>query len=430
MNAAAIFSAALAMTMILAAFMGCVDPSHSAHTDPTAAPTEAPTEEPVEITTDEPTDEPTEIPTDEPTEVPTDEPTEAPTAAPTATAKATATPKPTAAPTATPRPTSSTSDFTEPPHESKPDPDKEPELNSKSGKYSFYQEGSALFKVDNRAFEMAYYVKNTGKKYADLVSWAAAELKGETNVYSLIIPTNYGVVLPDDIRAKISGYVDTEKSIETEYSMMSDDVLTVSCTHDMRLHRDEYLYFRTDHHWTALGAYYAYRAFCRVKGVSEIPLSDRQEVEIKGFYGSSYKLSNYDPDLEPADTIYAYYPVSKNAKLTLHTADGKTHNNWPIVNKVRSYDAFAGSDNPLNVFTNPDVTDGSTLIIIKESFGNALLPFLVDHYSTIYEIDYRYWSGNVIDLAREIGATDLVFANNFTVLSAGSKIGQIAKIVK
>ena len=69
------------------------------------------------------------------------------------------------------------------------------------------------------------------------------------------------------------------------------------------------------------------------------------------------------------------------------------------------------------------------LIVIKESFGNALLPLLVDHYSKVYEIDYRYWSGNLQQYAREVGATDLIFANNIVAASARTFVGKLARII-
>ena len=87
-------------------------------------------------------------------------------------------------------------------------------------------------------------------------------------------------------------------------------------------------------------------------------------------------------------------------------------------------------DNPLTVFDNPDVTDGSVCIVIKESFGNALMPLLVDHYGKTYEIDYRYWKGNLIDYAKEVGATDIVFANNISMVSTGLLVGNLSKIIK
>jgi len=89
------------------------------------------------------------------------------------------------------------------------------------------------------------------------------------------------------------------------------------------------------------------------------------------------------------------------------------------------YNTFCGGDNPLTVFENPSVTDGSVCIVVKESFGNALMPYIVDHYSKVYEVDYRYWSGNLIDYAREVGATDMIFANNVFVFN-GTLTAQLA----
>ena len=59
-----------------------------------------------------------------------------------------------------------------------------------------------------------------------------------------------------------------------------------------------------------------------------------------------------------------------------------------------------------------------------------MMAFLSDHYSKIYEIDYRYWKGSVTELAKEVGATDLLFANNFMVISSKSNIGKISMILK
>ena len=68
-------------------------------------------------------------------------------------------------------------------------------------------------------------------------------------------------------------------------------------------------------------------------------------------------------------------------------------------------------------------------VIVKESYGNALLPYLVDHYSTIYEIDYRYWEGNLFDFALEKGADDLIFANNLSMIGSNLLIGKLDGIV-
>jgi hypothetical protein len=100
--------------------------------------------------------------------------------------------------------------------------------------------------------------------------------------------------------------------------------------------------------------------------------------------------------------------------------------NWKENSK---YLCFAAGDQPYIEFYNPDVYDGSVLVVIKESYGNALMPYLVDHYSVVYEIDYRYWQGDIVDFALSVGATDLLFANNLTMISAGVLVGMLSNII-
>ena len=93
------------------------------------------------------------------------------------------------------------------------------------------------------------------------------------------------------------------------------------------------------------------------------------------------------------------------------------------------YYTYAASDQPFAEFYNPDVTDGSVAIVVKESFGNALMSYFVDHYSTVYEIDYRYWSGDLVAFAKEVGADDIIFANNIGMIRSNYLIGLMDRII-
>lgn len=309
-----------------------------------------------------------------------------------------------------------------------------PELKSKNGTFSTYSSGA--IRVDNAAFSVCGTLSDSvTSKYAALVSEVADSLNGKTKVYSLIIPTSYGVTLPDDIKPQIANYADQGENIAKVFSKMSENVTPVYCYDDLMTHRDEYLYFRTDHHWNGKGAYYAYEAFCRTKGIEPFTLEKREKKEFDGFLGTMYQNNGKDENLLPADTVEAFLPVSANAAMKFTNTDGTTYD-WPIVKDVSEwssgakYNTFAGSDNPITEFTNPDVADGSVLIVVKESFGNALLPYLVDHYSKIYEIDYRYWKGNLVSFAEEVGADDLLFANNIMMTSTSLLVGNLSKIIK
>jgi len=85
-------------------------------------------------------------------------------------------------------------------------------------------------------------------------------------------------------------------------------------------------------------------------------------------------------------------------------------------------------DNPYTVISNPDLSDGSSCVVVKESFGNAFVPFLVDHYQTVYVIDYRYYSGSVVDFAKTNKVTDVIFVNNLSAIRGSYQMGKLAGV--
>ncbi len=310
-----------------------------------------------------------------------------------------------------------------------------PALKSKEGTYHDY--GTGAIRVDNTAFEQYTYVDPAAEAYAGIVNKVAQELKGQTKVYDLAIPTAVGIVLPDDIAEILPSNSNQAEAIKSIFEKMSDDVITVNCFDNMMAHRDEYLYFHTDYHWNGRGAYYAYESLCKTMGVEPVSLEERTEKQFEGFLGVLYWQNSGEDSVLAAnpDTVYAYCPKSQNATMKYTDEDGNTYD-WEIISDVTDwaastkYSTFAGADNPIAVFTNPDVTDNSVCVVVKESYGNALLPYLVDHYSTIYEIDYRYWDGDLVSFAKEKGADDLIFANNLTMIGSNFLIGKLANIVK
>lgn len=322
-------------------------------------------------------------------------------------------------------PSQETSEATTAPSE----PQGYPVLQSTSGTYSFHDQ---IFEVDHTAFEGYAYSEQAGRDYANVVNKVAANLKGVTKVYALPICTSIGIVFPDDTQKLVKKFESQGDGIASLGSMLSEDVILVDSYDNLMKHRDEYLYFKTDHHWTARGAYYAYETFCKVKGVAPYTLEQRDSIEFPGFKGSLYAKMT-DP-ADTVDTVIAYYPHFKESTMSFTDNKGNTMK-WDIIKDVSDwgasskYNTFAAGDNPYSEFHNPGVTDGSVCIVVKESFGCALMPFIVDHYSTVYEIDYRYWSGSLTEFAKKVGADDLIFANNLMRLYSGFIAGDLNKIV-
>ena len=133
------------------------------------------------------------------------------------------------------------------------------------------------------------------------------------------------------------------------------------------------------------------------------------------------------------DTVTAYYP---NAESICHVtaSDGKKYD-WPVIYDVSNYNAglkystFIASDNPYTEIENKDLSDGSSCIVVKESFGNAFIPFLVDHYQTVYVVDYRYWTGSISKLAQDKKVNDVLFLNNLSMIRNKSLVGKLYRVL-
>lgn len=295
------------------------------------------------------------------------------------------------------------------------------------------QKLSNIIIVDNAAYEYYSFIRSTADNYAATVSRAANALNGTSRVFCMVIPTSIDITLDDGIRKNVSTSNQND-AINYIYSVISPAATKVKLYDVLREHRDEYIYFRTDHHWTALGAYYAYNEYAAAAGLTSAPLSDFEERQFDNFVGAFYNDSGKDPALEKEpDTVYAYKPIG-NIKLEYTDKKGNTAN-WPIIadvsgwNRGTKYSTFIGGDQPYTHIVNSDITDGSSCLVIKESFGNAMVPFLTLNYSEVHVIDYRYWDGNVVEFAKENGIDDVIFLNNISATRNKSLMNSLSSIV-
>ncbi len=252
----------------------------------------------------------------------------------------------------------------------------------------------AVLIVGDSAYEYYNFVQSAADMYSAAINKAASQLNGKASVYDMIIPTSMDITLPSSVRSGISNTSDQKKAIEYMSGSMSSQVHSVEIFDLLKAKRNEYIYFRTDHHWTALGAYYAYEEFARVKGITPTPLSDFSLVEYPGFIGSFYGETQKNPALASnPDVVQAYIPKDTN-KMSVTDKSGETNEAYIVTNvstwaASSKYSAFISGDNPYSVIVNDAIADDSTCVVVKESFGNAFVPFLVSNYHTVHVIDYR-----------------------------------------
>ncbi len=288
------------------------------------------------------------------------------------------------------------------------------------------EQAGSIYVSDNCAYEIYYFSQKNVTAYASMINTVRAMLPENVTLYDMLIPNSFGVLLPQNVQAKL-GSSGMQEAFEYTYSLIDPSVKRVSVFDTLLTHQDEYIYFHTDHHWTQLGAYYAYRRFCEEKGLTPHELSEYESVSYDGFYGTFYFSTNRAEALKAnPDTITAYLPLSGNA-MTYQDSAGAMHeaaiiNDASRMNAGNRYNCFLLGDNGYTEMHNESLTDGASCVLVKESYGNALAPFLADHYRDLYVIDYRYYQGNLLDFINEKGVTDVVFANN--VMAVGQRASQ------
>ncbi len=275
--------------------------------------------------------------------------------------------------------------------------------------------------IDDTGYEYYHFLEKEADTYSAAINRAASILEGKAKVYSMIVPTSMDVTMPQSYRKPLKT-ADQKKAIDYMYSRMSANVGKVNIYPTLVAHKNEYIYFRTDHHWTALGAYYAYCDFMKAKGSTAVPLSDFIEYKYEGFLGSFYTDTKQNPNLGAnPDYIMAYEPKQLK-KIHTYTKDGEKDysivSNADKLNPRDKYMTFICGDKPYGVMTNPEITDDSSCLVIKESFGNAMVAYLTQNYKNVYVVDYRYitdvYKGTLKQFVEERAIQDVIFLNNIS----------------
>ena len=168
---------------------------------------------------------------------------------------------------------------------------------------------------------------------------------------------------------------------------------------------DEQLYYRTDHHWTTMGAYLAYDCIMQGNGAYE---GELQKVS-NSFLGTTYSKT-LDSAAVPDEVYIA--PVSDSLAVT---ADGKNIEVYDMskLDTKDKYTVFFGGNRAMMLIKG-GAQNGKTLLVIKDSFANSLVPFLTADYENILMLDLRYFNGSVKNLVSSSGVTDIMFVGEMS----------------
>lgn len=233
--------------------------------------------------------------------------------------------------------------------------------------------------------------------------------KQNADVHVMMVPTK-SWVLREKLPAFAPHYKEQKFYDALQQKLEQEDVL-ISVEPVLDAHKEEEIYYRTDHHWTTLGAWYAYEQYTKAVGGDLQRAQGKKKFRCisKDFYGTTYAKINY---ARQADKIEIYEPADK-LRVVYNMGEKKTKTLYDVsfLKTADQYSVFTGGNQAVLEITG-GIKNGKTLLLIKDSFANSILPFLAEDYEKLVVVDLRQLNVSGDRLLEMFSPTDILILYN------------------
>ncbi len=247
----------------------------------------------------------------------------------------------------------------------------------------------------------------------------------DININIMLLPNKISIYedkLPSNVQIN-----NQKEEIDNIYKQLHSNIHKIKTYDTLVKEKDNYnLYYKTDHHWTMYGAYFGYQEYCKINNLAYHQIKDYDVQTITdSFRGSSFsKVTDYSSDYDKIDLLTysndkVYVEYTDTQKLT------NTLYNFDYLKKKDKYSIFLDNNHSLIKITNNTTTSDDNLLIIKDSFANTLVPFLVNHYKKIDIIDPRYYKRSITKYIEDNQIKNVLFVFNLGTLSIDKNITSI-----
>ena len=276
-----------------------------------------------------------------------------------------------------------------------------------------FKEVNNVFITDKYLIEK-YLKPIKTKKIINKINYINEQL--DVNIEVMLVPTSISIYTE-----YVPKYYENNQIKDLEYIYDNLDVKTINVYNILKENKDKYqLYYYMDHHWTIFGAYFAYLKYCEENNIKPYDLSDFIIEPVSNeFMGTIY--SKILKSTDKKDTIYKVTKedVTYNLKYYDHTVDTLYDDKYLSEKDKYSY-YLSNNSSIIEIETNID--NNETLLIIKDSYANSIIPFLVNHYKNIIIIDPRYYKSSIIDYVKENNIKNILFLYNMNTIDTDAGI--------
>ncbi len=243
-------------------------------------------------------------------------------------------------------------------------------------------------------------IDNFSKRYKDVKQ------------YMLISPTSVGIL--KDKLPYSAPVIDQESYLKSYKEKLPSSIKFVDTYENLNNHKDEYIFYKTDHHWTSLGAFYSYEKLAEDMGLKK-KADDYYNVQLvsNDFFGALSSKSGYD--VEEGDKVQVYIPAKNEEYIVVNYVEEQEKSaslySSEALEKKDNYEVFLKGNHPL-VKIKTSAKNDKTLLIFKDSYANSFIPFLINDFSKIIVVDPRYYYEDIDKLMEQENVNEVLYLYN------------------
>ena len=290
------------------------------------------------------------------------------------------------------------------------------------------EEGGILLGKDQWMFTKLFTIDDATRqqtaKNVQAVAEFAARYPGKV---TFLLAPSASVIYPEALPAG-APMADENALLDDIFAQVGESAAVIDLRAPFTAHKDEYLYFKTDHHWTTNGAYRAYEQFCALKGLTPFDRDAHEAVTVEDFQGTHYSATRLW-DVEN-DTI-TYYPLPN--QMTIYNITGEaqyepmTTENLINTDKFATRDKYAAFLDGNNGYSVIEGDGEGSILVVKDSYANSFIPYLTANYEKIGVVDFRNFKYGLDSTIEREGYDEVLILYNFQTFIADTDLIYISR---
>lgn len=290
------------------------------------------------------------------------------------------------------------------------------------------EEGGILIGKDRWMFTKLFTLPESTQKQLDKNIQAVTEFAANypERVTFLLAPSA-SVIYPEELPIG-APMVDENTLLDDIFAQIGQNASVIDLRQTFTDLKEEYLYFKTDHHWTPNGAYRAYEQFCSLKGLTPFNREAYAEQTVEDFQGTHYsatRLWNVEND-----TI-TYYPVDQSMTIFRITGEAQYEperiENLINTEKFSTRDKYAAFLDGNNGYSVIEGRGQGSILVVKDSYANSFIPYLTENYAKIGVVDFRNFKYGLDTTISQEGYDEILILYNFQTFIADTNLIYITR---